>query len=312
MPSISRPNKPLAKVNIYDAQKDGSRDVEVCFLPDPGVLVGEGNSKAVLGLDASRSMKKMYGGNQGPFDTGGAPNYVQGVARKLGDILCNVSKTGKVTGFYWAMNPPGDATQIFGEYDPSGWASVNVVGPKKLIEWGAGTKLLPAIRIVCEQVHKDSEWTMGVIITDGIIEDEADCIAYCIKLGKGLAAGKTKPIKLVLIGVGEEVDEGQLERFDDMFEETDLKGQVDLWSTGLVASMQDESDILGVLYGELMDENTTIAPSGRVEGGSGCELKSWTDGLPGKFRFTMPKGETSFVIHAGGKAVEQDCSEIIK
>lgn len=312
MPKISRPEKPMATVNIYDPQPDGSREVEVCFLPDPGVLVGEVNSKAVLGLDASRSMKAMYGGNAGPFDAGGSPNYVQAVARKLGDILCNVSKTGKVTGFYWAMTPPGDQTQVIGEFDPAGWSSVAITGPKKLIDWGAGTKLLPAIKIVCDQVHSGSDWTMGVIITDGIIEDEADCIAYCLKLGKGLANGKTKPIKLVLIGVGEEVDEGQLERFDNMFEETDLKGDVDLWSTGLVASMQDEADILGVLYGELMDETTIVAPSGRITAGSGAELKSWTDGLPGKFRFTLPKGQQSFVVQAAGKSIEQDCSEIIK
>ncbi|MBM3303119.1 MAG: hypothetical protein FJY85_24635, partial [Deltaproteobacteria bacterium] len=284
MPAIARPTKPLAKVNVYEKQKDGSCKIEVCFLPDLVKVFGaEAESKAVLGLDASRSMYDMYGAQTGPFPDPNKPNCVQLVARKLGDILSGGTKSGKATAFYWAMNAAGDGTKVIGELDAAGWSNVKISGPQRTAEWGRGTKLLPALKLVVDQIHQGSDFTMAVIITDGIIEDEKDCMDYCMKVGAGLAGGKVKPLKMVLVGVGQEVDEDQLSRLDDMFEGTNLEGKVDLWSTGTVASMQDESDIYGVLFGELMDADTEIARSGRVETRSGKELISWTDGMPGKF-----------------------------
>lgn len=304
MAKISKPNRPLADVNVLP-RKDGAHDVVVCFMPDPIALVGEGNSKAFLALDASASLKAMYGGAN-VFDP--TPNYVQGVARKLGEILTSVTKSGKVSALYWAVSPDGTKTEMIGELDDADWAKAVISGPKRE-KWGRGTKLLPAIQYGVEQVAKDADWTMGVIVTDGIIEDEQDCINYCRSVGKAIAGGKRKPIKLVLIGIGQDVDADQLERFDDMFEGSGI--DYDLWSHGMVASMQDESDILAVLYGELMNEDVTVASSGSVEDGTGKVLASWTDGLPGKFRVVLPKGQTTIVIRTPTASVEQDLSEAI-
>ncbi|WP_410959394.1 hypothetical protein, partial [Salmonella sp. SAL4433] len=66
------------------------------------------------------------------------------------------------------------------------------------------------------------------------------------------------------------------------------------------------ADILGVLYGELMKEDVIISPRGRVEDGSGQLLHNWTDGMPGKFRFTLPRGQTSFVIRSSHGDIVQD------
>lgn len=302
MPKIPRPNRPLADVNVIP-QKDGSSEIVVCFMPDPDLIIGEGNSKAFLALDASLSLRKMYG-SVGPF--GSEPNYVQSVARKIGAILTSITRTGNVSGVYWAVSPDGSKVEEIGEFDEAGWQSADVAGPRKE-KWGRGTKLLSTIKYGAEVVGKNSDWTMGVIITDGIIEDEKDSIDYCLTIGKEIADGKRKPVKLVLIGIGEEVDEGQLERFDDMFEGTNI--DYDLWSHGMVASMRDEGDILSVLYGELITEDTVIAPTGRVETKSGQLLLSWADGMPGKFRFVLPKGEKEFVIKAVGKEISQDITE---
>lgn len=311
MPKISRPERPLADVNVLP-QKDGSHEVVVCFTPDIDILVGEGESRVVLALDASRSIKSMFGG--GVF--GDNPNYAQAVARKLGAILCGVSRSGKVAMMYWALKA-GDATEIIGEFDETKCAAANIGGPKNSKDWGKGTHLLPTIKHIAETVDKGSDWTMGVIITDGVIEDEEACVKYCLQLGKKLktdiAAGTRKKdsFKLVLIGVGEEVDEGQLERFDDMFEGTDLEGDIDLFSHGVAASMQEETDILAVLFGELMDEEMVVAASGSVLDDDGNEIASWSDGLPGKFRFTLPKGRSSFTVHTPKGDVTQDISEAV-
>jgi hypothetical protein len=86
----------------------------------------------------------------------------------------------------------------------------------------------------------------------------------------------------------------------------------DLWSHGLVASMQEEADILGVLYGELISEEQAIAPSGEVQDGSGRVLQRWTDGLPGRFRFQLARGQTRFVIRTPKHTITQDISEALR
>ena len=303
MTKIARPIKPLADVNVLDAQPDGSREVVVCFMPDPDVLVGEGESRAVLALDASRSIKTMFGVGS---VFGGEPNYVELVARKLGEILCGVTRAGKVSMLYWAIAAGGDQIELIGDFDEAGCRSADITGPNN---WGTGTKLLPPLKHIVETVGKGSDWTMGVVITDGFIEDHEDCVKYCMQIGKELVAGTRKELKLVLIGVGEEVDEGQLQKLDDMFEETDL--DVDIWSHGIAASMRDESDIIAVLFGELMTEDLKVADSGSVLDADGNELAPFPDGLPGKFRFILPKGCTTFTVHTARGDVTQDVSEVV-
>ena len=73
----------------------------------------------------------------------------------------------------------------------------------------------------------------------------------------------------------------------------------------------DEEDILNVLYGELITKDTIVAPSGRLETVSGKLITSWSDGMPGKFEFTLPKGETGFVIKSGNQSVVQDVSSVL-
>lgn len=311
MPKVRQLNKPLATVNVF-SQSDGSIDVEACFMPDPDLLAGEGSSRAVLALDASRSIKAAYG-DSGPFG-GGSPNFVQAVARKIGEILTELTKDGKVSMMYWAMGL-GDEIESIGSYDQSGCEQANISGPKK--NWGKGTKLLPVIKSMVDNDYAQADWVIGVIITDGIIEDEAECIDYCMQLGEGLkqqvesGARQKDSLKFVLIGVGEEVDVGQLERFDDMFEGTKLEGAIDLWSSGVAADMQDEDDILGVVFGELMSEDIFVADSARILDDKGNEVSSFSDGLPGKFRFKLPSGSKGFKIITPRGEVEQNIAEAL-
>ncbi|MDB9313128.1 hypothetical protein PN462_08445 [Spirulina sp. CS-785/01] len=301
MPKIARPTRPLADVNLL-SQADGTHEVVVCFMPDPELIFGEGDTRAFLALDASLSLKKMYGFG-GPF--GGDPNYVQGVARKLGNILAGITLSGQASAIYWAVSPDGGKIEEIGEFSEEDWLTASVAGPV-VQKWGRGTQLLPAIQYGFEQVAKGATGTIGVIITDGIIQDEQDCINYCQNIGQTLAGQDPEPFKLVLIGIGEEVDEGQLERLDDMFEGTGI--DYDLWSSGMVASMQNEADILAVVFGELTSD--IVAPTGRVESQSGQVLAEWSDGLPGKFRFILPQGETAFIVHTPSQDIVQDISEV--
>ena len=73
MPKIAHPTHPLADVNVLP-KPDGTYEIVVCFMPDPVLIVGEGNSNALLALDASASLRSEYGFG-GAF--GGAPNFVE-------------------------------------------------------------------------------------------------------------------------------------------------------------------------------------------------------------------------------------------
>src|SRR5258708_39732810 len=103
MPKITHPTRPLADVNVL-AQRDGAHEVVVCFMPDPVLLFGEGNSRAFLALDASASLRKMYGFG-GPF--GGDPNYMQAVARKLGRPPTAPTRSGTGGAPCCAARPDG-------------------------------------------------------------------------------------------------------------------------------------------------------------------------------------------------------------
>lgn len=310
MAKIPRPNKPLADVNIPNPDKNSANEIVACFLPDKESIWGspEANAKAVLALDASRSIRKMFGLG-GPF--GGDPNYVELVSRKVSEILCDITKLGNVSILYWALGPGGEELASLGEFSRDQCSSVDISGPPKN-NWGTGTKILPPIKAIVDNHFDKAEAAMGVIVTDGIIEDETEAIDYCMKLGERLdKENKADSFKLVLIGVGEEVDEGQLERFDDMFEGTPLEDKVDIWSHGVAASMKDEADILSVLFGEMMSEDTIIADSGNILDANGNEIHSFPDGIPGKFRFTLPKGQHSFTVHTPKGEVTQDISEVL-
>ena len=302
---VTNLSKGIADVNVLN-HDNGEYEVVVCFSPDPEIIVGEGNSKALIALDGSRSMRKVYGGAAGPFG-GSEPNYVEPMGRGIAKLLCEVTKSGKVDSIYWAVGQEGNQIEIIGAHNEEEWEDVSLNGPKS--KMGTGTYILPVIQYIVETVAKNSDWTMGVIITDGIIDDEEASIQYCFELGKKMAEGNIKPIKLVLIGIGESVNEAQLQRFDDMFEESDI--DYDLWSHGVTSSFRNIEDVKNVLYGELISEDTFVADSAVLKDDKGNVIKSFSDGLPGKFRFNISGNVNGFVIEANGISISQDISEAL-
>lgn len=316
MPKPKELNSPLADVNVLDPKdpkrtdlkKDEEHEIVIHFSPDPQLIWGEANAKAALAIDASKSMKPSFGFG-GPF--GGDPNYVELVSRKIGYILSGITKNGKSSAMYWALDL-GDGTEDLGEFDSNEWNQASFGGPKSNQRWGRGTHILPTIKHFAENIFPKAEAFMGVIITDGIIEDEQAATDYCMELGRKLVEEKkTDKFKLVLIGAGEYIDVEQLSRFDDMFEDTDLKDEVDIWDHGVAPSMKDEQQILDALFGELMDKDTIVAETGSVEDEHGNVIKSFADGLPGEFRFILPAGNTKFTIKTPKGEVTQEISDVL-
>ena len=297
MPKV-RPTEPLADVNVLP-RADGSTEIVACFMPqDP---LGEG-AEAVLAIDGSRSMSDMFGG--GIFAA--EPNYVQAVARKTGELLTGLTRSGAVTMLFWALGPGGSQVREIGTFDKAGCGNAEIDKPDNM---GTGTQLLPVLKYICDKVNPNAGMTLGVVITDGILEDVDAYKQYSQQVGQEVADGRRNALKLVLIGVGSEVDEGQLEDLDDLFEGTPLKGKIDLYSSGIASSMKKEYEIRGAIFGELAREDKIIAPSGSILDSDGNVVKDCADGLPEKLRFVLPAGATAFTIHTPHGDVTQDITE---
>jgi hypothetical protein len=224
------------------------------------------------------------------------PNLVQPMAREVIPYLAEkIDADGGTTVIYWACGERGDAIEIMGDLTADEARSASYEGPQN---WGEQTHLLPAVRYFVER-FADAEWGFYVFVTDGRLDDLEAVKAFTADLARRIAAGKAKPLKFVLIGVGALVDEEQMIQLDDLPDELGL--EVDIWDHKIAATMRDLRDI----FAEVVDEHSIVAPTGRVFDDSGNPAKIWADGLPTILRFTLPKGAKKFVLDVGGQLIEQ-------
>lgn len=290
--------EPFGEVNVW-TQADGSIRVKATILMTP-VIEG---AQTGLAIDGSASMKQMFGagGAISSLFASTTPNVVEPVARTLASFLANFDSDGKTTVIYWACGPGGAQIEELGDMDAATAKTKTFSAPK---QFGTGTKLLPAVKYFTESRFPTVPWSIFVFITDGVIEDLADVQTYSISLAQQIASGKRKFVKLVLIGTGSEVDEGQMEALDDL----DYGGlktadgqEIDLWDHKLAAEMQKIEEI----FAEVVSSDTILAPSADVLDSIGNPVKpigrsSYKDGLPALLEFVVPAGTTDFSLVVTG------------
>lgn len=286
--------EPFGEVNVF-LQADGSIRVKATILMTPTV---EG-AQTGLAIDGSASMKQMFGVGAAvsALFAASTPNHVEPVARMLASYLANFDSDGKTTVIYWACGPGGAQIEEMGDMDAATAKVKNFSAPK---HFGTGTKLLPALKYFIETKFADAPWSIFIFITDGIVEDLAEVQAYSLLLAQQIAAGKRQFVKLILIGVGYEVDEGQMSALDDL-DYGGLKSpdgqEIDLWDHKLAAEMQKIEEI----FAEVVSSDATLAPSADVLDGAGNHVKpigrnSYKDGLPALLEFVVPAGSTEFSL----------------
>jgi len=304
MVQISNPVEPFGEVNVHH-KPDGSIEVVATVLMVPDV---EG-AKTGLALDASASMKKMYGVSAAVSPifakASSVPNVVEPVGRTMANYLANFSSSGATKIIYWAVGADGSLVEDVGEISQQNAAGVSLSGPKRE-RWGGGTKLLPPVKFFAEQVFQSSSWGLAVIVTDGKVEDIDAVKQYSKDLGRQIEAGRRAFIKFVLIGVGEDVDEAQMEQLDDLFEGSGIKNpkgeEVDIWDHKLASEMKKLEEI----FAEVVSENAMVAESGTILTETGAVARDFPDGLPALLRFTLPAGSKRFIIkHPGGQIVQE-------
>ncbi|MEX2215216.1 MAG: hypothetical protein WD768_13875 [Phycisphaeraceae bacterium] len=297
--------EPFGEVNVFP-ESDGSLRIRATILMTPAV---EG-AQTGLAIDGSASMKTTFGAGAAvsALFASNTPNLVEPVARTLASFLSKFDTDGNTTVIYWACGPGGTQVEELGDMDAAAAAAKTFKPPK---QFGTGTKLLPAVKYFTEQRFPDAPWGIFVFVSDGVVEDLSDVKAYTLQIAKDIASGKRNFVKLVLIGVGAEVDVGQMEELDDL-DYGGLKDQtgqaIDLWDHKLAAEMKKLEEI----FAEVVSSDTILAPSAQIVDDKGAAVRpldgrsSYNDGLPALLEFAVPAGTMSFTLRLpGGKEVTQ-------
>lgn len=220
-------------------------------------------------------------------------NEVEPLARDfLGYLARELDEDGGTTLIYWSTPDP-DGYEVVGDITADASATLTVSGPQA---FGTGTRLLPAMRYF---THRFAEAKRGmyVFITDGRIDDLAAVEAESRTLAAAIAGGRANPVKLVLIGVGDDVDTAQLRALDDLETGTG----VDLWDAKLARELRQ----LGEIFAELVDEHLIVAPNATVYGADGGVVARFSDGLPAVVSLTFPVGTPWFELEVAGRRIRQ-------
>jgi hypothetical protein len=298
MAQVKKVVDPFGEVNVHPAGR-GKVRVTATILMEPR---REGTQTGIA-LDGSGSMEALYGSAQ----SGGflaslfgwkkqTANEVTPVAQKICAYLASkIDADGGTTCIYWATGPGGSRIEVIGDLRAEE-AERHVFGPPR--EFGTGTQLLPAVRYFVER-FKDAPWGFYVFITDGDLHDLDAVKQYSTWLAREVAAGRRKPLKFVLIGVGDNLNEGQMEELDDL----DTGTEVDLWDHKIAAHMR----VLQEIFAEVVSKNARVSDKGKVRDSQGRVVKDYSDtGVPAFLEFELPADSPYFVLEVEEQRIQQD------
>lgn len=222
-------------------------------------------------------------------------NEIEPQARRFTAYLAsNLDADGGTTVIYWAAGD-GSHIEVIGDLTSDQCELAKFTGPQK-VDFGQRTVLTPAVKYFVDR-FKDARRGMYVFITDGELHDLEDVKKYTTQLCREIAANKRNPVKCVLVGLGESINEEQMEQLDDL----DSGTEVDIWDHKICKDMRSITEI----FAEVVSENTIVAPTARILDASGAVVKNYTDGLPAKIAFAMPAASAHFVLEVGGQKITQ-------
>ena len=287
--------EPFGEVNVLPGPA-GAVQVRATILMEPQ----KEGAQTGIAFDGSGSMRKMYGvaGGGGKvlspiFAPPKAVNLVAPVGQKLCSYLARkIDADGGTTCIYWSTGNNGGQVEVIGDLTAKQAEEFPFPGPK---DFGTGTQLLPAVRYFVER-FKDAPWGFYVFITDGELFDLEEVKSYTVRLAQEISAGRRRPLKFILIGLGTDVNEKQLEELDDLDTGTDI----DLWDYKMAAEMRQLEEI----FAEVVDRNARIADHGRILDPSGAVIRDYRDtGLPMLLQFIAPANAMYFTLEVNGQQI---------
>ncbi|BBC25892.1 OmpA family protein [Pseudanabaena sp. ABRG5-3] len=226
-------------------------------------------------------------------------NYTENILQPLVQdftayLAGSLDGTGKTSLIYWGCGK-GDEIQVLGEFDADSCQALAITGPASF-KLGKTTKLLPAIAYFVDQ-YREAQRGMYIFLTDGRIDDLEKVKLYTKELALEIAVGKRNYLKLILIGIGNDVDRYQLQELDDF----DTGLDIDLWDYKIASEMHNLTQI----FAEVVNENQIIAESGSIYDDAGNCVKTYTNGLPAKVDFTMRDDSQWFELEVGNQRIRQ-------
>ncbi|MCA9071555.1 MAG: VWA domain-containing protein [Planctomycetaceae bacterium] len=225
-------------------------------------------------------------------------NIVEPLAQDFISYLASeLDEDGGTTVIYWACGN-GDAYEVLGDFQEDECKTLQVAGPTK-VSFGQGTQLTPAVRYFVDR-FKDAKRGLYVFLTDGKLDDLDELKNYTTQLAQAIAAEKQNFVKCVLIGVGDSIDESQMEELDDL----DTGTEVDIWDHKIAAEMRAVTEIIA----ELVDENRIVAPTATILDDQDQVVCRFADGLPARASFELPSSSKHFVLEVGDHRVTQELS----
>jgi hypothetical protein len=228
-------------------------------------------------------------------------NLVEPQMRWMLEYLASKDRDGGVRVAYWAT---GDGSQLeqLGDLTAAQAKDFRFPGPRF---YGKATVMLPVLRDFVahmkQQVSKGARQGLAVIITDSQLTDGTDVRAYAMQVAKEIAAGRLPRMNFVFVGVGDQVDEEQME---EISHET-YPGVGHLWCHRIADRMEEMAELVAVL----VDETMTVAAGGTLYDEQGKVLKSYEGRLPAVLEFDVPPTCKAFTLEVAGQKFTQPIPE---
>ena len=297
-----RPVEPFSDLHVEEGQ------VRATLLHDPTV---EGLDMALY-MDGSGSMQEEYQPEararsfwqwlMGEPKPDAGPNAVEKQVRWMLEYLATKDRNGMLRVAYWACGQGGAEVQVIGELKGIDVQQYNFPGPTKM---GTGTNLVPAMRnyvnYLKEQATQGARRGCAVFVTDGQIHDAKAVKDYSIDVARQIAQGKLPRTNFILVGVGGEVDEEQMEEISHV----EHAGVGHLWCHRVAAEISQVAELVAVL----VDETMTVAAGGTIYDDKGETLKIYESRLPAVLEFAIPEGCKSFTLEVSGQRYTQPIPE---
>jgi hypothetical protein len=296
-----KPVEPFSDLHVEEGH------VRAVLLHDPTV---EGLDVAIY-MDASGSMRDEYKYERPQRSflewLRGAPlkepaNQVEPQVQWMLEYLATKDRNGQLRVAYWACGESGREVEVVGELKGVDVKQYKFPGAKKL---GNHTFLAPAlkdyVRYLKEQVPQGARRGCAVIVTDGQLHDAEEVEKFSAQVAKEIASGKLPRLNFVLVGVGDGIDEAQLERIAHI----EYPGVGHLWCHRIAREITQVAELVAVL----VDENMTVAAGGTLYDDKGNVLKTYEGRLPAVLEFEVPEGTESFTLEVNGQRYTQPLPE---
>lgn len=295
-----KPVEPFSDLHFEDGK------VTATLLHDPTV---EGLDMALY-MDGSASMKEEYeykaksnrfldwlfGRKPEPMS-----NQVEPQVRWMLEYLATKDRNGLLRTAYWACGD-GGGIEVLGELKGSDVKEHLFPGPRNM---GTRTNLAPAIRDYVEylkaQAKLGAKRGCAVFVTDGQIHDQHEVEEMSARVAKEVLAGRLPRTNFVLVGVGGDVNEEQLEEIAHQ----EFKGIGHLWCHRIAEEIGQVAELVAVL----VDENMTVAAGGTITDDKGRVVKQYEGRLPAVLEFEVPEGTKSFTLEVNGQRFTQPLPE---